>query len=179
MQPYEYNAVSNYELKSNIFPINSTDAKNLFPLIQDSSFGLLHSNVPNAINYRLGITKDYEMALHHRIEQQYDLRPNHYFLVALNNLPFIRPTNQLLVADGDPDPTSGQQRSYEREILARCVVSAPFVFDRGQSHSVVLSQPTNVSRLHIELLDEGGIHRFETNRQEISFTFSFVRRVRP
>lgn len=142
-------------------------------------FSIHHHEVNSSINYRLGITEEYEMAVRHQFRQQYDLRPNHYFFVVLKNLEFTRNTNNVLVTDGQRDRVSGRQAIHENPILARCVVSAPFIFDRGQSHSVSLAQPAHINRLHIELLDEGGLQRFQTNKQEISFTFSFVQQLRP
>ena len=136
-------------------------------------FSIFFTGVTNSINYRLGVSRDYAFALMHPIEQQFDLKPNHYFLVALNNVAYIRPSNTLIINTHENDnalvPTN-----YERQILARCVISAPFVFDRGQAHSVALSQPTRIASLEIELLDESGTRLFETNQQEISFTFGFA-----
>ena len=128
--------------------------------------------------YRLGIARAYGHASHHLIEQQFDLRPNHYFMVALKNMPYTLPQNTVVVPSGDPDASSGRQQVSTLEVLARCVVAAPFVFDRGQSHSVTFSQPTTVARIGLKFLDEGGQGLLQTNRQEISFTVGFVRKVR-
>ena len=128
--------------------------------------------------YRLGIVRSYPHAAHHLIDQQFDLRPNHYFMVALKNMPNTLPQNTVVVPVGDPDASTGRQQVSTLEVLARCVVSAPFVFDRGQSHSVTFTQPTTVARIGLKFLDEGGQGLLQTNRQEISFTIGFVRQVR-
>ena len=147
---------------------------NIVPFGRSSRFGFYHAGVPNTINYRLGVSKEYPLAQKQYISQQFDLRPNHYFFVTLNNIGFTQNTNAVLIQN-ESDPT----KTYEKTILARCVVSAPFVFDRGQSHSLTLAQPVHVNKLDIELLDEDGIHLFQTNKQEISFTFTFMRLIRP
>ena len=108
----------------------------------------------------------------------FDMRPEHYFCVVLKNQPYIVNQNLLVVADGDPDPVTGKQRAFAKEVLARCVVSVPFAFDRGQSHSVSFSQPTTIGRIGLQLLSEDGRTLLDTHRQEISFTFGFVRQVR-
>lgn len=153
---------------SALFP----DRCNIVPFGRYNRFGFHHHGVENSINYRLGISEEYPLDNRQIITQQFDLRPNHYFFVSVKNLGFFRSTNSVLIK-------SGNNQTYERHILARCVVSAPFVFDRGQSHAVSMSQPVNMNRLEIELLDEGGQNLFQTNKQEISFTFTFMCLVRP
>ena len=139
-------------------------------------FSIHYSGIEKSINYRLGVSKNYDFDTQQNLAQQFDLKPNHYFFVVLNNVNFVKPTNSLILAT---DPTDESHASkYEKEILARCVISAPFVFDRGQSHSVALSQPSNIPSLHIQLLDENGVDFFETNQQEISFTFAFSKLVK-
>lgn len=171
---------SMYALSSSADDVDTPDKCTITPFVRGARFGIRHFGVQHAINYRMGIAREYGLAAVQNVDQQYDLRPNHYFFVVVNNINCAMPTNQMMItSENSTNPSTGEKQTYNVPILARCVVSAPFVFDRGQAHSLTLSQPVNVNRLHIELFDEDGRTRFQTNKQEISFTFTFLRRVRP
>ena len=154
------------------FPL--TASTSLHSTTTDNLFSIYDTNVLNTINYRLGVAHDYLNASFYTFEQQFDVSKNHYFLVTVRNLNMNRKSNNTFVIAENRNRITGEISTTTRDILARCVVSAPFVFDRGQMNSISFSMPQDISTMMIEFFDEDGLRLLRTNKQEISFTFSFT-----
>ena len=136
-------------------------------------FAMRHLGEAGTLNERLGIDRDHAEARSlHLMDRQFDLARTPHFYVALRGLQCGGSRNVLLL-EGETDPRTGAVQIGRRDVLARCVVSSPFIFDRGQPNSVELQRPTTLKGVHVELLRVDGRTPLQTNRKEIIFTFAF------
>ena len=128
----------------------------------------LYHPVCNSINHVLGVDMCYFNDVGYVLGKQYDVMQNHAFAVTLRDLPNIKKNNTFIVQD----PQTGQLGT--RQILTRVAAyPTPVTFDRGQTFSVSLVGPYDISSLHIELLDEKMQRLLQTNKQDISLIFMF------
>ena len=135
----------------------------------------ISSDEAGSLLYRMGVNSNtvYSMKNVQLFTQQIDLRREQYFNVVLTNMRNVQAENLIMVHNSNVST-----KANFHPVFARCVVGAPFVYNRGHPNSVSFAQPTNISTIGIKLIGEDGKTLLQTNKQEISFTFGFVLQVK-